>query len=453
MIEFHCQHCGTRLRLEDEFAGRDGWCRVCKRMVIVPTGGRPARVEDLPPAEGYIRLQQLLAYAATKADKYKLYIAQEKQERNRLIAKEQELEAVQAELQAVRVRVAELSARCEEAAAGNEQRMQSLEGYERLQIAHDALLSQCRNLEGQLEQRDAEAAALRDANAELQLQLDRARSRESELSVALARLDASTVAKLDEAHAALDVLKHEMRAEAERVGELTILLAHQTEETQRLAPRAAALEAGLGMRTQELEAEHAQRERLEQELVSIGELLDAESQKRIAHQAEIVKLRQDSESARELAENLRTTLAHFQLEAAKDASKKESAGSPGESRLREQYELLIREHETQLNRYESLEGESRELHQRIVELQSQLAASEEKRAAAEHGDGELEPDDAVEVEVSRIDKGAAVAPDTAEHPPGKTVPSDETGFPAYLLQRQKSDRDEVMAAFLRFLDQ
>ena len=81
MIEFKCQHCGKGLHLNDTYAGRDGWCRVCKRMVIVPGGDGPVqRVEDLPPEEGYERLQRLLQYAATKADKYKIHLARQAKE-------------------------------------------------------------------------------------------------------------------------------------------------------------------------------------------------------------------------------------------------------------------------------------------------------------------------------------------------------------------------------------
>ena len=68
MIELTCQHCGTLLRMDDSFAGRDGWCRECKQMVIIPTGQHVIRVEDLPPGEAIGRLQHLLSYAARKAD-------------------------------------------------------------------------------------------------------------------------------------------------------------------------------------------------------------------------------------------------------------------------------------------------------------------------------------------------------------------------------------------------
>jgi len=76
MIELTCQHCGALLRMDDSFAGRDGWCRECKQMVIIPSGQRVIRVEDLPPGEAIGRLQHLLSYAARKADQHKQYLAE-----------------------------------------------------------------------------------------------------------------------------------------------------------------------------------------------------------------------------------------------------------------------------------------------------------------------------------------------------------------------------------------
>lgn len=80
MINFNCQYCGMNLRMDDALAGRDGWCRACKRMVIVPASGMAIRVEDLPQGEAISRLQHLLQYAATKADKYKAHLAKEAQQ-------------------------------------------------------------------------------------------------------------------------------------------------------------------------------------------------------------------------------------------------------------------------------------------------------------------------------------------------------------------------------------
>ena len=91
MIEFDCEHCGKPLHLNDSYAGRDGWCRACKQMVIVPSGGRTYRVRDLPQEEGIQRLQRLLQYAATKADKFKLHLAQQEPEGRRVAGMEDAL--------------------------------------------------------------------------------------------------------------------------------------------------------------------------------------------------------------------------------------------------------------------------------------------------------------------------------------------------------------------------
>ena len=98
MIEFNCEHCGKELHLADNYAGRDGWCRVCKRMVIVPADGKIQHVDELPMAEGYERLQRLLQYAATKADKFKLHLAQQSQSDHREEQLEADLHAAQERL-------------------------------------------------------------------------------------------------------------------------------------------------------------------------------------------------------------------------------------------------------------------------------------------------------------------------------------------------------------------
>jgi chromosome segregation ATPase len=110
MIELNCQHCGALLRMDDSFAGRDGWCRECKQMVIIPSGQHVIRVEDLPPGEAIGRLQHLLSYAARKADQHKQYISEkaaEDESRARLEAKVLEAREALAEEQR---RAAELSA-------------------------------------------------------------------------------------------------------------------------------------------------------------------------------------------------------------------------------------------------------------------------------------------------------------------------------------------------------
>lgn len=203
MIEFKCQHCGKGLHLNDSYAGRDGWCRVCKRMVIVPGAGPVSRVEDLPPEEGYERLQRLLQYAATKADKYKIYLARQ--------AKEQEHAAlVEEALQQAQLALAERES-----------------ARERLQGEYDALAASFHGQASRIAELEAIWAGA-SAAPELELELgalraDLALERESRqaLSAAVAERAASFAVLEQEAaalrQAAAEHLHQEEAAAADRV--------------------------------------------------------------------------------------------------------------------------------------------------------------------------------------------------------------------------------------------
>ena len=84
MINFECEHCGGALTGADDYAGRDGWCRFCRQMIIIPGGDSTERVADLSPEERYRRMGRLLQYAARRADDYKQKTVHHKQEAQRL---------------------------------------------------------------------------------------------------------------------------------------------------------------------------------------------------------------------------------------------------------------------------------------------------------------------------------------------------------------------------------
>ncbi len=86
MIEFDCPHCANPFAVPQTLAGREGWCRVCKRLVIVPhaDGGGPVWSE-LPVAEQCARLDRMLQYAAAKADRYKRLLARQSDELGLLV--------------------------------------------------------------------------------------------------------------------------------------------------------------------------------------------------------------------------------------------------------------------------------------------------------------------------------------------------------------------------------
>ena len=72
MIVFDCPHCQNPLKVADNLAGRDGWCRVCKRWIVIPLGNRKGSpMDSMTVEEKYERLEHMLQYAATKADNLK----------------------------------------------------------------------------------------------------------------------------------------------------------------------------------------------------------------------------------------------------------------------------------------------------------------------------------------------------------------------------------------------
>ena len=86
MIEFNCPHCQNAFSVPDELSGRDGWCRVCKHMIVIQDshGAQPG-INDLPLEERYARLDKLMQYAAGRADNFKLLLNAYRDENGGLI--------------------------------------------------------------------------------------------------------------------------------------------------------------------------------------------------------------------------------------------------------------------------------------------------------------------------------------------------------------------------------
>ena len=86
VIEFDCAHCGNAFAVPESLAGRDGWCRVCKRLVIVPhADGSGPQWAQLSTTEQCARLDKMLQYAAGKADRFKRLLTRQCDELGRLI--------------------------------------------------------------------------------------------------------------------------------------------------------------------------------------------------------------------------------------------------------------------------------------------------------------------------------------------------------------------------------
>lgn len=264
MIEFHCHHCGKLLRLDDSYAGRDGWCRVCKRMVIVPGGRSGHRLEDLPPEEGYARIQLLLQYAATKADLYRIHMANKPREEQ------------------TRARLEAASKAAHEALAAEKAR------YARLQADHETAEGRAAELETAL-RRAEEALADRegpDARA-LQETLEAEHQQRETLEARLVELESALATARQDYENALDRIEDLQRAGREGASDS--------------ADSRAALQA-------RLDAAERERDRLAQRLdeavpeeqESARRLIEQE-QKTSELEAAVARLTASAESARQEA--------------------------------------------------------------------------------------------------------------------------------------------------------
>ncbi len=272
MIEFKCEHCDKGLRLSDSYAGRDGWCRSCKRMIIVPSNGQSSQVADLPKQEGFERLQRLLQYAATKADKFKMHLAQQGEEDSRLATVEDELLQLREEmaegervLASLRDSESAIKQTLDQERQAHAERIDSLECA--LKAAQTASDQQSEGARSDLEN------ALDDANRELarlQTYVDEKDSRLNTLEGELAQLTATgtnEITRLQEQCANLrEALEAEENAARELGDENTRLAALLEQQASgdsdgEGGERLHALEANLGQVQEKLAK--AEGERLE----------------------------------------------------------------------------------------------------------------------------------------------------------------------------------------------
>lgn len=311
MIDFTCQHCGALLRMDDAFAGRDGWCRECRRMVIVPSGGHAGTVEDLPPGEAIARLQQLLSYAAKKADLYKQSQAEAAAWENSRLAQEaavlksqealdkeqRRTRALESEMDSLRDALREKEARLDEMAARND-----AEHAAPLEQARQQVADLEADLAGEKEARatlESELGSLRDALREKEARLEesaagddaeQARQQVAELESALAgekearvALDAeveSLRGALREKDASLEETAARHRADSAAENEQTRQMIAHLEQSLDAAQRAcAASEEESGHYAAELKEIHTALERhreAEQGALERSKALEAE---------------------------------------------------------------------------------------------------------------------------------------------------------------------------------
>lgn len=110
MIDFECSQCGNRFRVGDELAGRHGWCRVCKALIVVPTADAKLPFNKLPAELRVKTLEKLLRHAGIRYE-------QDRKIMGRLQAQLAEAEADRGKAADTGAALATLEARFEEAQA------------------------------------------------------------------------------------------------------------------------------------------------------------------------------------------------------------------------------------------------------------------------------------------------------------------------------------------------
>jgi chromosome segregation ATPase len=243
MIEFRCPHCDNAIHADERDAGRIGWCRACKKIIIVPAADGSGGWNDLRPAQMFRRLLKLAQYAAGKADEYKLALHDLRGRYERLsTAYEKAIEAEKPDKdEAARAAVLErdladterqLEAAQQQCAALTER----LEAHASEEAAKREVMDQLASAQEQLRHETQARSLAEEATAEAQSERDRLRAElatieherhELRQSVASLRDDIEdlhtsqaanmdTQRLLDEAHALADGREaqiHELRTE------------------------------------------------------------------------------------------------------------------------------------------------------------------------------------------------------------------------------------------------
>lgn len=210
MISFECQHCGNHMTIDARFAGRDGWCRVCKKMIIFPReDGVAERLESLSLEEAVRRMYKLIRYAATRADDYKLQALEQRDARDR------EREALEARVagltEEVRVRERAL-AKARDAAAAPA----AADEAEGLSARNEALAAEQARLAAENQQLTTDLAEARGEQEALRARLTEAREAsdagESDLLQENEALRVH-VTRLEESVSVLDAAREKLAAE------------------------------------------------------------------------------------------------------------------------------------------------------------------------------------------------------------------------------------------------
>lgn len=71
MMKFDCPHCGELLVHSEAVAGREGWCRFCKCILVMPQPGEKAVQQRLTLQEQFAQLERMFRFAAGIVDEHR----------------------------------------------------------------------------------------------------------------------------------------------------------------------------------------------------------------------------------------------------------------------------------------------------------------------------------------------------------------------------------------------
>lgn len=247
MIDFECSQCGNRFRVGDDLAGRHGWCRVCKALIVVPTADAKLPFNKLPAELRVKTLEKLLRHAGIRyeqdrkiMERLQAQLNEAEAERAKVTDSSAALAALEARFDEAQSHIAGLRRELDESAAARGRADEALRQSERrLEEALQAqarLASETQDLQYAIADGNAIAARLKEELASLATGDETAQqSKFVELGDELARVQSDMLAarsrqrELEEAKAWLE----------QRVAALEKESAHNRDEAERLRVLAA----------------------------------------------------------------------------------------------------------------------------------------------------------------------------------------------------------------------
>ncbi len=340
MIDFNCPHCGNHFRVSDDLAGRSGWCKVCKGLLMVPRAGEPIEAPHSPET----RVKELEAYLRASDERFRANYARYKkiqtaardlQERHAALqadyeAREALLQAQDATVSSLKSEIAALRTELAQATSAlSEARTQVQDGAKERARLEAAL---------------ADANTSRDALAALQVEYERLERALAESQAACANFETiaeqkraaeASVAEVSARLSEVQTLLAEREAEAARAREQLDAFAGGSASTNRklkdLAREVDAL-------SRQLHTEQTQRLELERKL-------ESEQAKHAASDEQLARAREQTNALRtdlEAAVTRESTLAAAQAELVGELRSAQARAVDAEARSSALREELVR---------------------------------------------------------------------------------------------------------------